>query len=147
MRPLIQTEADSVRLRTIALSWLGTPWTADGAVKGTGVSCSTLPWAILHEFGHAAPAVPSRRTILKRDILVAIQSFLNAHPEHYLAVEQKDAAPGDILLIYAGIGHAALVLGGCEMIHCWQKGGVHRSTFADQKFATRIVGVWRPVVS
>ena len=147
MRPLIQTEADAARMRSIALSWIGTPWVADGAVKGTGVSCSTLPWSILHEFGHTAPPVPSRQNILKRDILATMQRFLNEHPEHYLPVELKDAAPGDILAIDAGIGHAALVLGGTQIIHCWQKGGVHRSTFSDQLFATRVVGVWRPIVS
>lgn len=144
MKPLIETHEEAARLREIALSWIGTPWVADGAVKGTGASCSMLPYAVLAEFGHEAPLPPSRQGILKRDILPTMLTWLGEHTDCYGEIARAEIGCGDVLVFDFGIGHLALALGGTDMLHAWQTSGAHLSNFKDAKMASRLLRAWRP---
>jgi cell wall-associated NlpC family hydrolase len=146
MKPLIQTPEDIARLRAIADSWVGTPWVADGAVKGTGVSCSMLPYAALAEYGHGAPLPPKRATITKREIFPLMERWVAEHPEFYVRVDQNDIRAGDVLIFYIGIGHMALAFGDGVFLHCWQTAGVHFSNLANGALSDRLKSVWRPIV-
>lgn len=145
MTPLIATPEDADRLRAIAATWIGTPWIAQGTLKGTGASCTGLPYGILAEFGHTAPLPPSRLGFLKRDIFTACQDWLTFHREFYSPIEVADIAAGDVLLFDAGIGHMALALGEFEMVHSWATTGAHLSNFKEAKFNSRLRAAWRPI--
>lgn len=147
MKPLISTADDAARLRAEAESWLGTPYVPEGAVKGTGCSCSALPYAILKGLGHGAPTIPRRQTLKKDELLPAMVAWLVAHPEYYVRVEPTEISPGDVLVIKAGIGHMLLCYEANGLIHSWQGRGVHRIDLQDSSITDRIVGVWRPVTS
>jgi cell wall-associated NlpC family hydrolase len=147
MKPLIATPDDAARLRTIAASWLGTPWVGGASIKGTGASCTGLPYGVLAEFGHAAPVPPARLDVLKRDIVSVCEQWLLTHPEHYLQVGRPEIAAGDVLLFDLGIGHMALCLGGTEMLHSWQSVGAHYANFAEARLSVRLLSAWRPIVT
>lgn len=157
MRDLIQTDEDRSRIIAMARAWDGTPYVADGAIKGAGCSCSSLPWAVLKEFGHTAPEIPRRMGLHKVEIHPLMLSWLNEHPEHYRKIELKwyDEAdrkrvciscfqPGDLLIINLGIGHALLAVDKGEAMHSWQNGGCHAGQISSLE--TRLTGAWRPVV-
>jgi cell wall-associated NlpC family hydrolase len=145
MTPLVATPADADRLRALALAWRGTPWVAEGALRGTGASCTGLPYGILAEFGHQAPVPPSRLGIRKKDILETCRTWLAAHPDRYAPVSLAQIQPGDVLLFDCGIGHMAIALGGTEVLHSWQTTGAHVANFAEHRLASRLVGAWRPL--
>jgi hypothetical protein len=145
MRPLISSPEEQARFIEMARSWQGTAYVADGAVKGTGCSCSSLPYAVHSEFGHTAPPIPRRAGLQKVQILPVMLEWLDGHPEHYQRVEMKDRAIGDIILVDAGIGHLVIVVDREEVLHSWQNRGVHASHISS--VLQRLVAIWRPVVS
>jgi cell wall-associated NlpC family hydrolase len=145
MSPLIATSEDADRLRAIAATWIGTPWVSQGMVKGTGASCTGLPYAILAEFGHAAPVPPPRLSVLKRDIFSACDEWLTEQAAHFAPIETTEIVTGDVLLFDCGIGHMAIALGGFEIVHSWQNGGAHYSNFKEAKFNSRLRKAWRPI--
>jgi cell wall-associated NlpC family hydrolase len=142
MKNLIETPEDEARVIAIARSWDKTPYIGDGAVKGFGCSCSSLPAAVLAEFGHLAPAIPKRGLMPKVQLLPTMRAWLEGHPEFYQQVNKPK--PGDVLLCDAGIGHMAIVVDKGEVMHSNQNAGVHADQFSYLK--TRLVGIWRPVV-
>ena len=146
MTPLLITPEDAARLRSLAQAWEGTPWVAEGCIRGTGASCTGLPYGILAEFGHVAPALPTRIGLPKSEILPTCLAWLNSHPELYQPVaETAVIRAGDVLIFDLGIGHAALATGGTEMFHSWQSMGAHFGNFSDVKLAKRLRGAWRPI--
>jgi len=150
MRPFIQTDTDRLRLLTVAHSWIRTPYAADGAVKGTGCSCSMLPYAILTESGMDLPKPPRRGLMLKVEILPAMLEYLHAHEgTHFQKLAGlADVVCGDIPLFNAGIGHLTLSLGdNGRLIHSWQTQGVHYTTVESSHYINRFVGAWRPIIA
>lgn len=145
MKALVATPEEASRLRALALGWCGTPWVAEGAIRGTGASCTGLPYGVLAEFGHDAPTPPSRLTIRKREILSTCREWLNAHPSRYAPVALEEIRAGDVLLFDCGIGHMAISLGGTEVLHSWQTTGAHIANFAEHRLASRLVAAWRPL--
>lgn len=144
MKPLIASPEDAARLCLEARAWIDTPYVPDGAIKGAGASCSSLPWAILRDFGHNAPEIPRRLGLAKVELLPTMKSWLAAHPEFYRPVPFEERQPGDVVLVDAGIGHLLLMVDRDEVVHSWQTRGVHASHVAT--VSNRIVGVWRPVI-
>jgi cell wall-associated NlpC family hydrolase len=147
MKPLIETPEELAALLAEADSWVGTRYAGDGAVKGTGASCAMLPWSILHNVGHRAPLPPSRAGLFKRDLMPAMETWLDGNPEHFLPIpECGDAVlPGDVLFFNAGTGHLALALSFTEIIHSYQSSGVTKTTRTNKKISDRLIGVWRPL--
>lgn len=145
MRPFISSAEDRERLTAEALSWIGTPYVADGAVKGAGCSCAFLPWSILRACGHTSPTPPMRGKLLRTQLLPAIREWLDTHPQHFARVAPEESTTGDALLINAGIGHLLLEIDGGRCVHCWQSGGAQTISRRDPTIASRIVGVWRPL--
>ena len=144
MKPLIETPDDVAKLRAIAESWCGTPYTPDGAVKGFGVSCHQAPSAVLQEFGFTGPKAPAKGGLLKAQIAQAMVDFLNGHPEHFAKVEGP-AQPGDILVTVFGFGHLVLALDRGDVFHAWQKAGAHIGSAVGDNVDSRLIGIWRPL--
>lgn len=146
MTPLIKSAEDVDRLRRIAEQWVGTPWTADGAIRGTGASCSMLPYAILSDYGMAIPYPPSRSGILKNQIIAAMEAYMAQQAQFFEEVPLTDITPGCVLMIDAGIGHMALVTGPGEIIHSWQTIGAHFAQYTEKRLHQRLKRAWRPII-
>jgi cell wall-associated NlpC family hydrolase len=149
MHPFINSPEEAAALVAEAKSWVGTPYAADGAVKGTGVSCSMLPYAILADCGLVLPPPPRRGTMLKIETLPAMLGFMLAHTgNHFEAVDGLGAIrAGDVALFDAGMGHMTLAIDTANMIHSWQHRGAHISTIAGAPVLKHLKGIWRPIVS
>lgn len=143
--PLIESTASAARLREIAAGWAGTPWVAEGCIRGTGASCTGLPYGILREFGMEIPQPRSRIGLAKSEVLPACRAFLDSHPDLFAPVSCGVTRAGDVLLYDCGIGHLALCTGPDEIIHSWQHTGAHFGTTAEARLASRLRGVWRPL--
>ena len=147
MTPLIENQADIIRLREIAQSWLvpHTPYAPDGAVKGAGCSCHRLPYEILKEFGFEVEEAPKRGGTPKRQIEKLMQDWLDSHAEFERVEFLELSRPGDVVLINAGFGHLALMLEEKNLIHSWQHDGVHVVSAETEKIRQNIKGIWRPL--
>lgn len=147
MKSFIDSPEATARLLAAAESWIGTHYVPDGAVKGTGCSCSMLPWVILKECGFGVKQPPVRGDMLKTEILPLMLSWLTeAEGTYFVRVQDmNDLQRGDVLLFDAGIGHLAVSMGGKTIIHSWQRDGVHYTHVGDS-YEKRLVGVWRPIV-
>jgi cell wall-associated NlpC family hydrolase len=142
MKPFASISENTERIRLSAESWMGTPYAPDGAVKGSGCSCSMLPWSILSESGFQLEEPPARGRMLRCELLPTMLGWLMAHEgTHFASVPVDEAALGDVMLLNAGIGHLALCLGDGNVIHCWQTRGVHRTKYTTPSTLRRIVGV------
>lgn len=153
MRPFISTPEDEARIKAIAETWIGTHYIPDGAVRGTGCSCSMLPYVILKEMGFDVPFPPVRGAMLKAQILPTMMDWIAAHEgTHFERLPLKDGEKlvdvrvGDVLLFDTGIGHLALSLGGTAIIHSWIREGVHYTQIGGDAYEKRLIAVWRPVV-
>lgn len=148
MKPLISTPEQAASLKQIAESWKGTAYVPDGAIKGTGCSCSMLPYAILTEYGMDLPAPPRRGKILRCELLPMMLAWLMAHEgTHLLQIEGiENAQAGDILLYDAGTGHLAICVDSKNAIHSWQNQGAHVSNFNSDTTLRRLKGIWRPII-
>jgi cell wall-associated NlpC family hydrolase len=148
MKPFVSTPEQADAIRSLANQWLGTPYAADGAVKGSGVSCHMLPSIILVEAGFAHPTPPRRGRMLRCELLPAMLAWLQAHKEtHFTPIVGTPAQAGDVLLFDAGTGHLALALDEHNVIHSWQRQGAHVSNFRIPTLLSRLKGIWRPAVS
>jgi cell wall-associated NlpC family hydrolase len=146
MIPVISTAADAIALRAEAMSWFGTPWVGNGVpMKGTGASCGGLPFAILQKFGHEGPEPFDRADVSKSESLERIAHVLDDHPAFFYPINLTGISAGDVLLFYAGIGHIGLALDANEMVHSWQKGGVHVASFREKQLLKRLRRAWRPI--
>ena len=147
MNALIATTEDRARLLAEARSWLGTPYAADGAVKGAGVSCSLLPYEILRACGHAVPRPPARVAMPKVSILDFMRAWLEGAPTYFAPVPPTEMTVGDVALMHAGMGHLLMRVDPNNFVHCWKSGGVQFASVKSPIFSLRIRSVWRPIVS
>lgn len=145
MTPLIVTTGDRSRLFAEAKSWIGTPYAGDGAIKGAGVSCALLPYEILRACGHSAPKPPGRGDLPKISLLSAIRSWLDGHAAHFVPVARAERAPGDVILVEAGIGHLLLVVDANDAIQCLGPRGAQFVSLGSTAITKRNAGVWRPI--
>lgn len=149
MKPFVSIHEQADLIRSIANTWLGTPYAADGASKGSGVSCHMLPSAILAEAGFVHPTPPRRGRMLRCELLPTMLAWLMAHEGTHFAQVPANAPvqAGDVLLFDAGTGHLAVALDGNNVIHSWQRQGAHVSSFRAPGMLKRLKGIWRPIVA
>ena len=126
------TAADSrtyVSLRrkaaTLAVRMVGTPYRWGGESPESGFDCSGLiRWA----YGQLGVDVPHSSYVLYSDAP---------------AVSWKDLQTGDVL-VFTGIGHVGLYLGGGRMVHAPYSGkSVELVDLAGSSYGSRLVGIRR----
>jgi cell wall-associated NlpC family hydrolase len=149
MIPFVSTPEDAARVKAAAESWRGTPYIGDGAVKGTGCSCSMLPYEIMREAGFTVPTPPARGRLFRCQIMDAMIEWLTSHEgTHFRKLgPDEEHAIGDVMLFNAGMGHLALNVGGGNVIHSLQNQGARIETYRSKGVVGRLVGVWRPIIS
>lgn len=146
-RQYFSTQARRVLLRMYALEWLGTPWRPGSAVKGGGVDCVRLCSSVLTSCAALPPTfeIPTRRTSSRN--VVEVVSLLDSLPWFERA---ERLAAGDLVVMTGDLHlHFALVVedadGRFRFLQCLQGPGVFMSEPGDSSFASRILGIWRPV--
>lgn len=145
------TKTPNERLADAAVSWLGTPWCANSAVKGPqgGVSCHNLPRAILVEAGwlpESFPVIEGNPNSTQRRDGSIIAEWLDGRPEFVnVPVMLSLLQPGDLLgiRIRRQVDHLGLCLGGVRFIHTLQHKGTMFDRVTDPTWGTRVLSVWR----
>jgi cell wall-associated NlpC family hydrolase len=108
-----------------ALSWQGTPYHHQAAVKGAGTDCAMFPLAVMQAVG----LIPDSVKLIE----YAAQWHLNQSQELYIewvqklgGVETPDYTPGNLVLYKLGrtFCHGALILDWPKVIHAELDRGV-----------------------
>ncbi|HEY1615126.1 MAG TPA: NlpC/P60 family protein [Rhizomicrobium sp.] len=117
-------EADErTRVVAEAMTWLGTPFRDQTAIKGQGVDCAMLLIRVFADTGLIAPFDPRP---------YPPQWHLHRDEERFLGwiaglgVEVRRAPKaGDVMVYRVGrcFSHGALVVDGAHVIHAWYKDG------------------------
>jgi cell wall-associated NlpC family hydrolase len=115
------------RAARIALTVVGTPYRYTGESPASGFDCSGL---VRWSYGRLGIDLPHSSYALARE---------------GRSVAPSRAQPGDVVL-FAGLGHVGLYLGGGRMVHAPQSGRhVEVVQLDDRGYGGRIVGVRRVV--
>jgi cell wall-associated NlpC family hydrolase len=131
-----------------AMSWIGTPYRHQAAVKGAGADCGMLLAKVYVDAG-VVPAFDPRAGAGYTD-----DWYMHRDEERYLAFVQQYAAPvetplfGDIVVFLHGrtFSHGAIVVSWPVVIHASAPAGevlmedIVKSPFADKK--RRSFSVW-----
>lgn len=139
------------KLRTTAMSWLGTPFRGNCAVKGKhgGVSCQTLAGEIYREAGllDKSFSIPqgsmSWSSTHKKSL---IEDYLATQAMHFTVVSPPIQA-GDLVGFKLGgcVHHLGVALDANTFIHCLDRHGTRVSALRDPTFGSRIAKIWRPI--
>jgi cell wall-associated NlpC family hydrolase len=128
-----------------ASSWLGTPFRANAAFKGSGVCCHLFVAEVFMAIGaiprQTFPQADPNHAISQTESL--IEPFMAALPGFVEA--EGPPLPGDILGFRIGgcTHHLAIVLRGEEMIHAVRRHGVMINRWDDPMWARRLTRTWR----
>ena len=138
------------RVRSEALTWLGTPYHHQGRVKGVGVDCGQILIAIYEKTG-ILPIGECEPGYYPADWA------LHNSEEKYLAWVQKycdpvsEAQVGDIVLFQFGrcISHAGIVIEWPIILHSFIQLGVilssiHETILCDKRGRSRMRALYRP---
>jgi hypothetical protein len=151
--PFYSTPERIVALEEAALSWLGTPFAGNSAVKGPqgGVCCHRLVHCVLMESGWGAIAeVPSAPSALAwRTSEGVMLDWLRGRPDllrEYLPGGVEPVA-GDIVVYQIGMcaHHMGLILTQDRLLHAWRRGGAQLSHARDRQLASRAIALFRPM--
>lgn len=140
---------DKEELKTLALSYVGTPHVNGGNIKGAGLDCCTLPANFLYEAGEAKIDIVfgySYDWYCKRDCEEILLPYLEKYFERV-----SDLKEGDIISYRwgrANYAHLAINLGDNMLLHCRATHGVEISEsnapcFYDAMGRSRVTGYWR----
>lgn len=132
-------------LVTEACSWLGTPFRANAAIKGSGVCCHLFVAEVFMAIGAVArqafPQADPNHSISQTDSL--IEPFMASMPD-FVRVGAPPV-PGDILGFKIGgcTHHIAIALRHEEMIHAVRRHDVMINRWDDPMWAKRLTSLWR----
>ena len=153
------TEERVAALQGEALSWKGTPFADNAAVKGFrgGVSCqmlvATVYVATRFLTAFKVPEAPSNWGRTHTDSLV--EDYMDWVMSHrFTSVMNRGRAfpwaaflPGDMLgiQVHGCVDHCALVIGECRFIGARRRKGVYLNNLQDPTWiGRRLKRVWRP---
>lgn len=128
-----------------AYTWLGTPFRANAAFKGSGVCCHLFVAEVFMAIGAVArqdfPTADPNHSISQTESL--IEPFMASMPG--FAEVEGPTLTGDILGFKIGgcTHHLAIVLRGEEMIHAVRCHGVMINRWDDPMWAKRLTRIWR----
>jgi cell wall-associated NlpC family hydrolase len=127
-----------------ALSWRGTPYHLNAAIKGIGVDCGTFLTSV---FAHAGLIEPVDLGSFKPDFHLhrseqVYQRWLMKYCKR--AVDMESCKPGDIVLYQFGriSSHGALVTDPGRIIHAYSGIGVIESGWQEGHLDGRITGFY-----
>lgn len=124
-----------------ALTWQGTPFHHQAALKGVGCDCIGLVRGALGALGIEAHSVPSNysRGPDPTALLAAVEAS-----DQLVEIRVADARPGDLLLfrVKRDPRHFALLVDDQTMVHADVSYGVVRVPFSSD-WRRRLVRAWR----
>lgn len=139
------------RLHAVAQSWLDTPFSGNGCMKGPrgGVSCQKLVGLIYRECNCCSvevPEAPMNYWRFHRDSLIV--PFMATLPQFAILDEgrpTKDLLPGDLLGFRLNhcIHHLGIAMSPITFIHCMTS--VQFAHLTDPTWLSRYACAWRPV--
>lgn len=102
----------------VARSWIGTPYTPGGGVKGAGVDCGMLLVKIFQEVGYLDPSFDPRPYPIQWHFHQAGEKYLGFVEQFTRGIEGPPL-PGDIVLFRFGkcFSHGAIVEAWPTVIH------------------------------
>lgn len=130
-----------------ALTWQGTRHHNGACIKGAGVDCGMLPWAVYNAVG-VAPAID-------KDLRYPPQFMLHRDEEWYKGIVEKygyrveKPQMGDLALYKIGriYSHGAIVIEWPRIIHSWVRIGVTQDVGDQGHLANKSVlfySPWKP---
>lgn len=128
-----------------ARSWLGTPFRANAAFRGSGACCHLFVAEVYMAIGaierQEFPTADPNHSISQTESI--IEPFMASMPG-FVQVEEYPV-PGDILGFQIGgcTHHIAIVLRNEEMIHAVRRHGVMINRRDDPMWERRLTRVWR----
>jgi cell wall-associated NlpC family hydrolase len=147
-----RTEERTAHLLYSAEQWRGTPWCANSAARGQGVSCHNLPRAIYLECAalrDTFPQIIGDPNLSRHSKESAMAKYIDARPE-FIRLPASDLwllSAGDLLglRIYNCCDHLGVYLGNGVFVHVL----MHKNTDFDlihtPPWQQRIVAAWRPL--
>ncbi len=126
-------------------SWLGTPFRANAAFKGSGVCCHLFVAEVFMEIGAVKrqdfPQADPNHSISQSESL--IEPFMATMPG-FVKVNGPPI-PGDVLGFRIGgcTHHISIVLRNEEMIHAVRRHGVMINRWDDPMWERRLTRIWR----
>lgn len=145
MKTWYNTEERIDSLVTESTAWLGTPFRANAAFKGSGVCCHLFVAEVFIAIGAVSrqkfPAADPNHSMSQTDSL--IEPYMASMPE--FAEVAGPPIPGDVLGFRIGgcTHHLAIALSGEEMIHAVRRHGVMINRWDDPMWAKRLTRIWR----
>jgi cell wall-associated NlpC family hydrolase len=137
-------------IATEAKTWIGTPYHANGALKGVGVNCAQFLFCVAKAAQVLEPNAPLPRWYTPQLATHSKEERLIAYVTSYGAIEISEAQvkTGDVVLYKTGQahGHAAIVLDWPQIIHVLpihgcQMGTVDEGIFG--AFSRRYFTLWK----
>ena len=141
------TDERVTRLVAEANSWRGTPFAANSASKGLGVSCHKLAEAMFAACGYPVPLeVPDVPIAHARFSTTSFVTAWFAAREDFEPVRPTGALfPGDVLGFRIGrcVHHLGVLLPGGQFAHAVDGLGATVGSLADATWYSRLENVWR----
>jgi len=133
-----------------AMEWIGTPYHANGGVKGAGSNCAMFLFRVGQNAGAIPAEAPHPRWFTPQLATHSKEERLIAYLEAYGAKEiyESEVKTGDVILYKSGMahGHAALVLEWPRIIHIMPIHGCQMGNVDDGKlgaFSRRYFTLWK----
>ena len=108
-----------------ALTWIGTPYAPDAAIKGVGIDCAQLPLAVYQAVGLIDPAFKTGFYPQEWHIHRDRERLLGVAGGFGKLVPLAEIKPGDLLAVkYLRVfSHAAIYIGERIAVHASQRSG------------------------
>jgi hypothetical protein len=155
MNPWFNSVERLMRLEQVAESWRGTPFMANAAIKGAGVSCQKLVAAVYKECGFlpadfVADDGPMAWSRAQKESL--IEKFMAEQTKYFASLDfPRDGRPraGDMIGIRVEgcLHHSGVVFrADGEFVHVYINQTVFFSNIHDATYWKRIAKIWRPIL-
>ncbi len=145
--PYFRTQDRLAPLSQAAAEWRGTPFAANSASKGVGVSCQFLASELYRAAGHPSetpPPVDMAHARFSRESLV--EKWMDSQTS-FESVPPHLAIPGDLLGFRIGrtVHHVAVLISAGLFCNVLDGSRVGLAPLADPTWASRLVRAWRPI--
>lgn len=157
MPPFFESAARQAALEAAAHLWVGTPFAANGRVRGPlgGACCHGLAWGVLEDagfrFGVEMPlGLPAHATHSREEIVLPwLRARVVAGELVEIAPDVAALRPGDITTHRLGLvtHHIALVVPGGLLLETWSRRSAGLRSLADADATKRMTAVFRPLAS
>jgi cell wall-associated NlpC family hydrolase len=133
-----------------AQEWIGTPYHANGALKGAGINCAQFLFCVAKNAQALSADAPQPRWFTPQLATHSKEERLIEYVTSYGCTEitEAEVKPGDIVLYKSGQahGHAAIVLDWPQIIHVLPGHGCRMGNVDDGRmgaFSRRYFTLWK----